>query len=607
MIQEYFINKYFYKKIHLVIFIFLKLNNISFCCCNGCCNSCRLGKNIHKIIDLQKKTDKYKTNNKIRNNTNPNEDVDENENTFNGLKKIEKTNEPSKKQTNTGSDNDKEKNKNIKNSLSFFQGLEKIKEINKDIDAAFIYNQDTINANNILITKYIIDNGINIQNAKINRKIIASEKNYKNYQHFAPEHPHLQKYEYTVEDNGIIKNFITKDISGLDYDNKNKNINYISTLLYILQLLDLFELNYKCEPYCDNKDGILLLETNFDKNQITSNYFKNKENVNYNEFFSFENSRVFYFFSSLLGLRDYSDLIDNTNVYVKDGNLKFIFAKYPKKISEQNFNIDKNNKNYFLTDFFYDDIDCDSYAYNYILYLNTNRFLLYKDITDLELNLLAITMILHNCRPYFTTRTLYENPILKERLDILNNNCYSDLRPMQRIDIGVFTDIETKYKNIKEILLDKLNIDLQYNCYTHDEFYITKILQSFYNNNDCKDINDFIEKFCNFLYNNRNKFNINEDIEKIKKFFIDNLEHTKKIIKAEIKYTEKTYDNILKLLTSFTNEEIVYIKKKIEELNTYLEQQNNTSDDRATLELIKRIKDRIDIVKKSGVFEEFFS
>ena len=41
---------------------------------------------------------------------------------------------------------------------------------------------------------------------------------------------------------------------------------------------------------------------------------------------------------------------------------------------------------------------------------------------------------------------------------------------------------------------------------------------------------------------------------------------------------------------SFTNEEIVYIKKKIKELNKYLEQQNNTSKDKSTKELIKRIE-----------------
>ena len=510
----------FFKKILLVKFVFLFLTNYflyftSKCC--DCCNSCKIGYQSSKVT------------------------------------------EPSKKQTNTGSDNNKEKNKNIENSQNFSQGLEKIKEFNKDIDLAFFHNKNAINTNNTLITRYIIDNGINIQNAKIDRKIIATDKCYSFLER---EHPSLQKYEYTVEGNGIIKNFITKDISGLDYDydNGNKNINYISTLLDILRLLDLFELKYKCEPYCDNKNGILLLETNFDKNQIMSNYFKNKENVNYNDFFLFKNARVFYFFSSLLGLRDYSNLIDNTNVYVKDGNLKFIFAEYPRKISEQNFNIDKNNKNYFLKDFFYDDINCDNYDYK--AYLNTNRFLLYKDINDLELNLLAITMILHNCRPYFTTRTLDKNPDLKKRLDILNTNYSSDLIPMKRINIGVFMDDETIYEDIKEILSDELKINLQYNCYTHDEFYITKILESFYNNNNCKDINDFIEKFCNFLNNNKDKFKIQEDIKNIKKFFIDNLENTKKIIKAEIKYTEKTYDNILKLLTSFTQEEIVYIKKK---------------------------------------------
>ena len=131
MIHGYFINKYFYKKIHLVIFIFLKLNNISFCCCNGCCNSCRLGKNIPKIIDLQKKTDKYKTNNKIRNNTNPNEDVNEKENTFNGLKKIEETNEPLKK----------------------------------------YLKQDDFNLNCCLINEYIEDEGIDIKKATINNRI----------------------------------------------------------------------------------------------------------------------------------------------------------------------------------------------------------------------------------------------------------------------------------------------------------------------------------------------------------------------------------------------------------------------------------------------------
>ena len=517
-----------------------------------------------------------------------------------------KVTEHSKKQTNTDSDNNKEKNKNIENSPNFSQGLEKIKEINKDINAAFIYNQDAINTNNTLITRYIIDNGINIQNAKIDRKIIATDNN-KNYSLLDPEHPSLQKYEYTVEDNGIIKNFITKDISGLYYNNENKNINYISTLLDILRLLDLFELKYKCEPYCDNENGILLLETNFDKNQIMSNYFNNNGNANYNDFFSFENARVFYFFSSLLGLRNYSNLIDNTNIYVKDDNLKFIFAEYPRKISEQNFNIDKNNKSYFLIDFFYDDIDYDSYGYNYTAYLNTSRFLLYKNITDLELNLLAITMILHNCRPYFTTRTLDENPTLKKRLDILNTNYFLDLRPMQRIDIGIFKNDKTDYKDIKKILLDKLKINLQYNYYTHDEFYITKILESFYNKNNCKDINDFIEKFCNFLNDNKDKFKIEEDIKNIKNFFINNLENTKEIIKAEIKYTEKTYNNMLNLLTSFTKEETEYIKEKIEELNTYLEHQNNTSKDKSTIELIKRIKNRINIIKKSGVFENLFS
>ena len=517
-----------------------------------------------------------------------------------------KVTEHSKKQTNTDSDNNKEKNKNIENSPNFSQGLEKIKEINKDINAAFIYNQDAINTNNTLITRYIIDNDINIQNAKIDRKIIATDNN-KNYSLLDPEHPHLQKYEYTVEDNGIIKNFITKDISGLYYNNENKNINYISTLLDILRLLDLFELKYKCEPYCNNEKGILLLETNFNKNQIMSNYFNNNEDANYNDFFLFENARVFYFFSSLLGLRDYSNLIDNTNIYVKDDNLKFIFAKYPEKISEKNFNIDKNNKSYFLIDFFYDDIDYDSYGHNYTAYLNTSRFLLYKNISDLELNLLAITMILHHCRPYFTTRTLDENPTLKKRLNILNTNYFLDLRPMQRIDIGIFKNDKTDYKDIKKILLDKLKINLQYNYYTHDEFYITKILQSFYNKNNCKDINDFIEKFCNFLNDNKDKFKIKEDIKNIKNFFINNLENTKNIIKAEIKYTEKTYDNMLNLLTSFTKKETEYIKKKIKELNKYLEHQNNTSKDKSTLELIKRIKNRIDIVKKSGVFENLFS
>lgn len=558
----------FFKKILLVKFVFLFLTNyflyFTSKCCECCSSSCKIGYQSSKVT------------------------------------------EHSKKQTNTDSDNNKEKNKNIENSPNFSQGLEKIKEINKDINAAFIYNQDAINTNNTLITRYIIDNDINIQNAKIDRKIIATDNN-KNYSLLDPEHPHLQKYEYTVEDNGIIKNFITKDISGLYYNNENKNINYISTLLDILRLLDLFELKYKCEPYCNNEKGILLLETNFNKNQIMSNYFNNNEDANYNDFFLFENARVFYFFSSLLGLRDYSNLIDNTNIYVKDDNLKFIFAKYPEKISEKNFNIDKNNKSYFLIDFFYDDIDYDSYGHNYTAYLNTSRFLLYKNISDLELNLLAITMILHHCRPYFTTRTLDENPTLKKRLNILNTNYFLDLRPMQRIDIGIFKNDKTDYKDIKKILLDKLKINLQYNYYTHDEFYITKILQSFYNKNNCKDINDFIEKFCNFLNDNKDKFKIKEDIKNIKNFFINNLENTKNIIKAEIKYTEKTYDNMLNLLTSFTKKETEYIKKKIKELNKYLEHQNNTSKDKSTLELIKRIKNRIDIVKKSGVFENLFS
>ena len=607
----------FFKKILLVKFVFLFLTNyflyFTSKCCECCSSSCKIGYQSSKVTEPSKK----QTNTGSDNNKENNKNIENIPNFSQGLEKNKEYNkdideaisndtEPSKKQTETSIDNNKEKNNNIKNSPNFSKGLEKIKEINKDIDAAFIYNQDAINTNNTLITRYIIDNDINIQNAKIDRKIIATDNN-KNYSHLDPKHPHLQKYEYTVEGNGIRKNFITKDISGLYYNNENKNINYISTLLDILRLLDLFELKYKYEPYCNNEKGILLLETNFDKNQIMSNYFNNNEDANYNDFFLFENARVFYFFSSLLGLRNYSNLIDNTNIYVKDDNLKFIFAEYPREISEQNFNIDKNNKSYFLIDFFYDDIDCDSYGYKYTAYLNTSRFLLYKNISDLELNLLAITMILHHCRPYFTTRTLDENPTLKKRLNILNTNYFSNLGPMQRINIGVFTDDETKYEDIKKILLDKLKINLQYNCYTHDEFYITKILQSFYNNNNCKNINDFIEKFCNFLNNNKDKFKIQNDIKNIKNFFINNLENTKKIINAEIKYTENKYGNILKLLMSFTNEENEKKKKKIKELNTYLEHQNNTSDDRATLELIKRIKDRIDIVKKSGVFKNFFS
>ena len=41
-----------FKKVYLFIFILLEQNNISSCCCSDCCNSCKLGGNIHEIIAL---------------------------------------------------------------------------------------------------------------------------------------------------------------------------------------------------------------------------------------------------------------------------------------------------------------------------------------------------------------------------------------------------------------------------------------------------------------------------------------------------------------------------------------------------------------------------
>lgn len=558
----YFTNVF--KKVYLFIFILLKQNNISFCCSSDCCNSCRLGGNIHEIIDRQKKTDTNKTNNEIRNNINHNENVNEKENTFNGFKKIEEINEPLKK----------------------------------------YLEPDDFNLNCCLINEYIKDEGIDIKKATINLNI--DNTGFDNI------------YKYDVEYNGVKKEFITKKIRNLNNLEGTPLAEFIDSssiliLQEILTILGLFELNSKYKKNNDKGNGFFLIKKNFDENEIKKFYENNRIVNENNTVNTFKNLRLFYFFSGLLNLDDYNILKYNNNVYVKDGNLKFIFPEInfiDDATTFKNVTLDENNKYYFLEHYFFRTYTDWKNKKNDMI--QDSDYCFFQVNNEKQLKLGAISYILLNSDIYFTPHSnIAEIHEIKKRINFFKENYACEIKPIKRMQLGII------YKNPDDFikfLKNEFKIEFNYYCCTL--FTLTKILEKIYDIKGYKNINEFIEFISNYIIEKIENLNITDNFtvkkkditkESIKKYINDNLENAINIIKVEKEYADEVINSTFDSILDFTNEEKNDIKNKLIELEKYIKDKTNSTKDRTVINILDRINSRIDEVKTSGVFKEFFS
>ena len=162
----------------------------------------------------------------------------------------------------------------------------------------------------------------------------------------------------------------------------------------------------------------------------------------------------------------------------------------------------------------------------------------------------------------------------------------------------------------------KNEFKIEFNYYCCKLFTLTKIFEKIYDIKHFNDINEFIEFISNYIIEKIENLNITDNLtvkkkdvtkESIKKYINDNLENAIKIIKIEKEYADKVINSTFDSILNFTNKEKNDIKNKLIELEKYIKDKKNSTNDRTVINILDRISSRIDEVKTSGVFKEFFS